>query len=427
MLNPDRRSRHDGGTLDNPPEAWQRRGPMEGTVVTTGDMVWMAVQVMLVSAIAFGVLCVITSVVRFQQRTRDIEDLPLDEPVGDDGFRVLVAAALRQASRTPGSQLVAVANVPEGDKGGALLDEQRRRLVRRAAAAVRAHDTVRWIDRHHLGLLVRTPATRAESIVSRWLVALTDEEPSATSLRVGGSVCAVAKDAPDADEVIADARRALVAAGDSDSTVIRRHDSLTETAEPPRSTPLEPLAGVPEDQRHLVDPETGLLAGDQLRSTLAKQVANARRDGTPVSILCLDIEHLATYRDHFGAEGMAAVLGWIGSFLQNEIRETDLPARTEEDTLLVTMGCAPGQAETAVARLLTRSREEAIRLGESDVRLQFHVGIAGYPDHGRAAQALLANARSALAAARSDGGGTCRLYDQSMDQTEAERSAEETF
>jgi diguanylate cyclase (GGDEF)-like protein len=396
--------------------------------VSLVEYIAMAMQVLLVSAIAFVVMCVITSVVRFQQRTRDVTELAPERLLGMDGFRILVASALGAGRREPEPMAVGVARLDGGPNGGAAAVAFRREVAERLGARVRATDAVRWIDDHRLGLLLRAPLPRVQRVLGRWLEGARDDLArvrDGAALRMGVSL--VPTHGVAGELVIAAAIDAMEALDGDDPLGWAAGGPPAAGQEAPPSTPADPLAGVAEDQRHLADPVTGLLAAKQLPAMLHKRVSASHRQGEPVSVLCLEIQHLARYRDHFGEEGVNTMLAHVGARLQGAVRETDLPARAEEDVLVVLLGCAAAPALAVGERVVSGLQALSIPVGEAAVQVELRGGVAGSPDHGHAGRLLLERARLALGAARADAPGTCRLYEEAMGATARAPVSTETF
>jgi diguanylate cyclase (GGDEF)-like protein len=404
------------------------RDPGGGTAVSLVEYISMALQVLLVSAIAFVVMCVIASVVRFQQRTRDIAELAPERKLGMDGFRILVASLLGAGRREPGPMAVGVARLDGGPDGEAAAAAFRREVAERLGARVRATDAVRWIDEHRLGLLVQAPLPRVERVLGRWLDRARADLArvrDGAALQMGVSL--VPTHGVAGERVITAAIDALEALDGDAPLGWAAGGPPAAGQEAPRSTPTEPLAGVAEDQRHLADPVTGLLAAKQLPAMLHKRVSASRRQREPVSVLCLEIQHLARYRDHFGEEGVNTMLAHLGARLQGAVRETDLPARAEDDVLVLVLGCAAAPALGVGERVVSGLQGLSIPVGDAAVQVELRGGVAGSPDHGHAGRILLERARLALGAARTATAGTCRLYEEAMGAPARAPVSTETF
>lgn len=392
--------------------------------MSVAEFVWMALQVLLVSGIAFVVLCAITSVVRFQQRTRDLVELPRGQPSGMDGFRVLVASVLGVGRKEPSPMAVGMAEVEGVPAEDAEAEVFRRDVAERLGARLRETDMVRWIDDRRLGVLVIAPLPRMEAVLNRWLDGARQD---LAGIRFGVSL--VPLHGVSAESLIEAAARALetVPAGSASPPAWAQGGPPAAEDATPRPTPENPLAGVAEDQRHLADPTTGLLLAKHLPTMFQKRLAAARREGEAVSVLCLEIQHLARYRDHFGVEGVEAILAHAGTCLQGAVRETDLPSRAEDDVLVVVLGCSAQRALEVAARLSAAMCGLSIAVGDAEVRIGLCGGVAGYPDHGRAARGLLERARLAMAAARVEAPTGCRIYQEEMGMPDSAPVSTETF
>jgi diguanylate cyclase (GGDEF)-like protein len=107
------------------------------------------------------------------------------------------------------------------------------------------------------------------------------------------------------------------------------HDEIEEVA---RST--NRLLGVIENQVHALreqshtDALTGLPNRRAFDEQLVKALARSRRDGRPVSVILLDIDHFKAYNDQLGhPEGDVALRAFAGVMRDAVRRPGDLPAR----------------------------------------------------------------------------------------------------
>lgn len=111
------------------------------------------------------------------------------------------------------------------------------------------------------------------------------------------------------------------------------------------------LAALKVAQEHLVEQNlelarlaatdrlTGLPNRRQLDQVLRREIATARRDGTPFSLLILDIDHFKRINDEFGHLVGDQVLEGVGRWLSERVRGRDVPGRWGgEEFLLILPG-----------------------------------------------------------------------------------------
>jgi diguanylate cyclase (GGDEF)-like protein len=119
-------------------------------------------------------------------------------------------------------------------------------------------------------------------------------------------------------------------------TLVRRNDLL-----------LAQLAGEAR-----TDPLTGLLnrRGFQERSSL--ELAHARRQGHPIAVVMLDIDHFKRINDDWGHEMGDRVLAHLGELLATHSRDIDVAARIGGEEFVVLLpGCASADAESFAERV----------------------------------------------------------------------------
>lgn len=167
------------------------------------------------------------------------------------------------------------------------------------------------------------------------------------------------------------------------------------------------------------DALTGLANRRAGMERLRLELGRARRDGKPLSLLSIDVDHFKRYNDHYGHPAGDQVLQQVGQCLAAVAgRAADLAVRWGgEEFLLLLPGTDLLGAQAVADALHARVREAAIaHVGGEQGRLTLSVGVA--EQSGRAPQqgasnpdgdldagveALLARADAALYAAKQGG------------------------
>jgi diguanylate cyclase (GGDEF)-like protein/PAS domain S-box-containing protein len=154
-----------------------------------------------------------------------------------------------------------------------------------------------------------------------------------------------------------------------------------------------------------IDPSTGLPHYDHFAAILNRDIAVARRDRRPVSVMLFEIVELDAYRQTFGAKAADSCVRMIGAQLSSTLRRAgDLYARYDDTTLVAAV---VGQ-ETAEATLLAErivDNVTGLRLHNPRAKSSRYVHVlsalcGGVPGSEDDADALLERVRRELAMRR---------------------------
>lgn len=171
------------------------------------------------------------------------------------------------------------------------------------------------------------------------------------------------------------------------------------------------------------DPLTSLPNRLVLNERLAQKTSI--RGGAPerFAVLCLDLDGFKNINDSMGHDMGDALLCAVAGRLRDELRATDLVARTGGDEFIILFDT--GSEASAVAGLLAARLidvlDQPIVLESCHLSVQASIGIAHFPEHGKDARSLLRNADMALYRAKAEGRGLYRTFDTTMDAKYQER------
>ncbi|MBZ0233156.1 MAG: diguanylate cyclase [Deltaproteobacteria bacterium] len=149
------------------------------------------------------------------------------------------------------------------------------------------------------------------------------------------------------------------------------------------------------ERRSSIDPLTGVLNRRGLMAELRREQARSERDGTPLSLLVIDVDGFKGINDRYGHQIGDSVLRILARSLADEVRSVDLVGRTGGDEFVV---IAPHADAAAAARLKQRLLQLVVRVAvapDSDVRVAFSVGDATL-QQGEALDAVLDRADRAM-------------------------------
>lgn len=155
----------------------------------------------------------------------------------------------------------------------------------------------------------------------------------------------------------------------------------------------------------VADPLTGLYNRRFAQETLTREIHRAHRDKSSIGVITFDVDHFKSVNDHFGHDAGDALLKAVAEQFNASVRGSDIACRLGGDEFAIMM---PG-ATLAVARQRAEDLRRAIaalRIRHSRIDLpaiSMSCGVAAFPEHGVAADALLRAADQALYRAKEAG------------------------
>jgi diguanylate cyclase (GGDEF)-like protein/PAS domain S-box-containing protein len=147
---------------------------------------------------------------------------------------------------------------------------------------------------------------------------------------------------------------------------------------------------------------TGLFNRRYLEETLERELSRGKRQGNPLGVIMLDLDHFKEYNDTFGHNAGDELLCALGQLLQEEVRREDIACRFGGEEFLLIM---PGASLEIVQERANKLNLSVKRLHKNSPGLKpitISAGVAIFPDHGgngkdviRAADAALYRAKEA--------------------------------
>jgi len=169
-----------------------------------------------------------------------------------------------------------------------------------------------------------------------------------------------------------------------------------------------------EELRELAvrDGLTNLFNRRYLDETLERELSRAKREGYPLSLVMIDIDHFKKLNDTYGHQAGDKVLRELAALLWGNIRTEDVPCRYGGEEFLVLLprmplGIALERAES------WRKAFEATRIPFGDFQLEgtLSCGLSGYPGHARTPDDLLRCCDEALYKAKHLGRNRCEVFE----------------
>lgn len=354
---------------------------------------WSAIgQTALVIVISFIVLCVVTSLVRFQllaEAARENQELGLGE---EKGFRLLVMNQIAAARKAREPISVVMLKIPEGDAPPADVEAKLK-------TGLRATDTVMSCGNNLIGLLLLCGSDKVETVVRR---VISDEVAGALS-GVNGWRFGVAGYPEHGFKTSDLYNRAMAML----ATAEKENILIAGMAKP------EEVADEKSSNAGLLDELTGVVREDKMIGTMRRYIGQSRREDKPASLVYLDIDQSDRVSAQLGAETFTALVKELAAFLDAQFREKDLLCRFGPAGFVVGMAITPADAMQVAQRVMAAVRKNVFKAGNA-TKITLGAGLAGHPDvQGTAVQYFVA-AEAALQQAKARGRNQAVRYEANM-------------
>lgn len=154
----------------------------------------------------------------------------------------------------------------------------------------------------------------------------------------------------------------------------------------------------------MTDPLTRLYNSRWLHDTGDRDLLRATRDGKPLALLLLDLDHFKTVNDYAGHAAGDLALQRVATRLRATVRGADAVVRLGgEEFVALLHDCGLEGASVAAEAMRVAVRDMTLPPDCGLERLTASIGIAVYPDHGRDLDQLLGAADRAMYAAKHGG------------------------
>jgi diguanylate cyclase (GGDEF)-like protein/PAS domain S-box-containing protein len=152
------------------------------------------------------------------------------------------------------------------------------------------------------------------------------------------------------------------------------------------------------------DSLTGLYNRRYLDETLEREVSRARREGSPLSLVMLDIDYFKRVNDTYGHQVGDEALRMLATTLLADIRTEDVACRYGGEEFLILLPNMPLDAAIQRAEAWRRTIEGlSLVLGNFHITFTISLGVAAYPEHGKTPDDLTRCADQALYRAKDEG------------------------
>lgn len=174
------------------------------------------------------------------------------------------------------------------------------------------------------------------------------------------------------------------------------------------------------------DALTGLPNRHWFNNFLPKAIHNSAQNNSKFAILYIDLDDFKDINDTSGHSTGDQILRSAAVRIQSVLRPQDYVVRIGGDEFTVILSAVFSQEEVAqVANRITQSFHESFEISNRSYLIGASVGISIYPQDGKDAEVLVQNADIAMYAAKEDGKGQSRFYDQRLFECIAARLSAE--
>lgn len=155
---------------------------------------------------------------------------------------------------------------------------------------------------------------------------------------------------------------------------------------------------------NLKDGLTGLYNFRYLQDALPRELGKARRLGTPLSAVFLDVDFFKAYNDHFGHAAGNEALVSVAGVVRSCIREMDLPCRYGGEEFVVLLPMTDKFGALSVAERIAH-QVEALGIPSAGTHrvLTISAGVSSFPADASDGNTLLEAADSAMYQAKAWG------------------------
>ena len=159
-----------------------------------------------------------------------------------------------------------------------------------------------------------------------------------------------------------------------------------------------------------------------LRESCHTAVMRAKRRGTCVGVLIVDLDRFRTVNESLGYQAGDELLLALSKHLRGQLHELDVVARLGADQFAVILEDQTSGEIAAAAENLRSSLARSFTVANQSVYVSASIGISCYPQDGASAAELISNASAAVHAAKEQGSNRCSYY-----SAELHAMAVETF
>jgi diguanylate cyclase (GGDEF)-like protein/PAS domain S-box-containing protein len=167
---------------------------------------------------------------------------------------------------------------------------------------------------------------------------------------------------------------------------------------------------------------TGLPNRLSLEQSLTEVIRDAESRKRGFALLFVDLDRFKGINDTLGHDVGDEVLRTVASRLTEAVRGGDIVARPGGDEFIVLVPSIAGDDDVdIIAQRIIRRIREPMEINGHELFVGASIGIATFPDHGRAGRALVSHADAAMYRAKRSGGNVHVHFERSMEAEDSDR------
>ena len=164
-----------------------------------------------------------------------------------------------------------------------------------------------------------------------------------------------------------------------------------------------------------------------MRDRVSQGLARARREGTQLAVMFLDLDRFKVINDGYGHPVGDALLRAVARRLSELVREGDTVARLGGDEFLVLLPDLRRSADAyVVAQKILDALEAGIAVDGRQLHVNTSIGVALFPQDGHEGDALITNADVAMYRSKELGGNIYQFFNSEMSRETTRRVELET-
>ena len=366
-------------------------------------------QLLLVTAISFAIIVLISSAYRFHQMIQLSEESLVTQEDCDNFFSIQITRYLSKINRTSTGFGVFIVQFRTEEKDKRPLQDTLLKTLRRIIRE--ATDKPCLFRNDCVAVIIDTEEKNVPAMTRRMMDELQVDAltiPGIQGFRAGAASFPMHGLNT---QTLVDTAIATLERVDFDSPLpfCMAPAPVTKDADQVESEPIGELSK--EDKNAALDPLTGVLKATVIGSYIRKYLAEIRHKKQPATLLCVGINRIDQIIKLHGELAADDVIAGVAKILKNRTRDCDIIGRYHRDDFLILAPCSLQQGEQIAIRLREAVQKEIFISRNKQIKASVSIGIAAHPEHGRNVRDLFGGAYRALETVRGWNTTACLVYD----------------